>query len=55
MQIMNEPYFLINDDYWFYDKDECKFKLTEAGLKSKKARESYEEFYRNLDEMDEEG
>lgn len=53
MQIMDEPYFLINNDYWYYDTEECKFKLTEEGLKSKKARESYEQFYKDLEEGDE--
>ena len=49
MRIMEEPYFLINDNFWFYDKDEGIFRLTEEGKKNKKAMESYEEFYKSLE------
>lgn len=50
MRIMEEPYFLINDDFWIYDG--TRFQLTEEGKKNKKARESYEEFYKELDKME---
>ena len=50
MRIMKEPLFIINDDWYFYDKEEKKFKLTEEGLKNKKVRESYENFYKELEE-----
>ena len=50
MRIMKEPLFIINDDWYYYDKEEKKFKLTEEGLKNKKVRESYDEYYRELEE-----
>ena len=50
MRIMKEPLFIINDDWYYYDKEDKKFKLTEDGLKNKKVRESYEEYYRELEE-----
>ena len=50
MRIMKEPLFIINDDWYYYDKEDKKFKLTEEGLKNKKVRESYEEYYRELEE-----
>ena len=50
MRIMKEPLFIINDDWYYYDKEEKKFKLTEEGIKNKKVRESYEEYYRELEE-----
>ena len=50
MRIMKEPLFIINDDWYYYDKEEKKFKLTEEGLKNKKVRQSYDEYYKELEE-----
>lgn len=50
MRIMKEPLFIIDDDWYYYDKEDKKFKLTEEGLKNKKVRESYEEYYKELEE-----
>lgn len=53
MRIMDEPYFIRNDDFWTYNSEKGIFELTEEGKKNKKARESYEEFYKELDKMEE--
>jgi hypothetical protein len=45
MRILNEPYFLLNKTWYYYDKEESKFKLTKEGLNLKKVKESYDEFY----------
>ncbi len=52
MRILKEPLFLIGDEYCYYDKEEGRFKLTEEGLKNKKVKESYDEFYKELEEME---
>ena len=55
MRIMEEPYFLINDDFWIYNNEKGIFELTEEGKKNKRARESYEQFYKELEEGEHEG
>ena len=54
MRIMEEPYFLNNEDWFFYDEEEGEYKLTEEGLKIEKVRKSYEDFYIDLKEGDNE-
>lgn len=39
------PYFMKNEDWYYYDYDEAKYKLT--GLATIEAIISYEEFYKN--------
>ena len=42
--IMNEPYFMTNDKWYYYDENEGKFKLTDKA--PPEAIESYKEFYK---------
>ena len=43
-----KPYFM-NDPNWFYfDEKEFKYKLTEKA--TEKARKSYEDFYKSVEE-----
>lgn len=42
--ISEMPYFLTNEDWFYYDKEEKIYRLTDKA--TKKARESYEEFYK---------
>ena len=42
-----EPYFMTNEEWFFFDEDEWCYKLTEKA--PEKAIESYEEFYEKLD------
>ena len=47
--IINErPYFLTNREWYYFDEKEWCFKLTDKA--SPKAKESYEEFYKELEE-----
>lgn len=41
------PYFLENSDWYYFDEDEWKYKLTDKA--PDKAVESYKEFYRLLE------
>lgn len=43
--ISKEPYFLSNPAWYYYDEEELKYKLTEEA--TPKAKESYEEFYKD--------
>lgn len=43
------PYFLNNKEWYYYDEEEFCYKLTNKA--TKKAIESYEEFYNNFDDM----
>lgn len=43
---MNEPYFMQNEEWYYLDESELKYKLTEKA--PPKAVESYREFYRLL-------
>lgn len=42
--ISEMPYFLTNEDWFYYDKEEKIYRLTDKA--TKKARESYEKFYK---------
>lgn len=44
----SKPYFMNNDDWYYYDYEEKKYKLTDKA--PQKAIESYNEFYKLLDE-----
>lgn len=48
----NVPYFLKNDEWYTFDPDDedRAYKLTDKA--PKKARESYEEFYSDIDDED---
>ena len=47
MVINEEPYFLSNKDWFYYDEEEFCYKLTDKA--TKEAINSYEEFYELLD------
>ena len=47
MVINEEPYFLSNKDWFYYDEEEFCYKLTDKA--TKEAIKSYEEFYELLD------
>ena len=49
MVINEEPYFLSNKDWFYYDEEEFCYKLTDKV--TKEAVKSYEEFYNNFDDM----
>ena len=40
------PYFMENKEWFYFDEDEFRYKLTDKA--PKKAKESYEEFYNNV-------
>ena len=42
-----EPYFMTNEEWFYFDEDEWCYKLTEKA--PEKAIKSYEEFYEKLD------
>ena len=42
-----EPYFMTNEEWFYFDEDEWRYKLTEKA--PEKAMKSYEEFYEKLD------
>ena len=46
-----EPYFMTNEEWYYFDDEEFMYKLTDAA--PEKAVESYEEFYKQLESMKE--
>lgn len=46
--IQDIPYFFTNQEWWYYDWDEMIYKLTDKA--TKEAKESYEEFYKEVKE-----
>ena len=46
-----EPYFMTNEEWFYFDEDEWRYKLTEKA--PEKAMKSYEEFYEKLDGYEE--
>ena len=42
--MLNEPYFVTNEDWWYYDVDEGIMKLTDKA--PQKAIDSYNEYYK---------
>lgn len=53
MRIMEEPLFLRDNEWHYYDSKEGIFKLTEEGARLKRVRDSYEQFYKELEEGNE--
>lgn len=47
--IIDEPYFMKNDEWYYFDFKDLRYKLTDKA--PKEARESYKEFYRSLDKQ----
>lgn len=45
---LNEPYFMTNKDWYYYDEQHGCYKLTEEA--TDKATESYHEFYKMLED-----
>lgn len=43
------PYFMENEDWYYHDEKEWKFKLTDKA--PPKAVESYNEFYKEIDKI----
>lgn len=52
MTIIEEPLFLKDTKYYYYDETDGIFKLTAEGLKDEEILKSYEEFYK-IFEMEE--
>lgn len=50
MLIMEEPYFMTNEEWYYHDPVEHKYKLTEKA--PKKAVESYKKFYGLLESVE---
>lgn len=48
MMIFEEPYFLKDDKWFYYDESDGTFKLTEEGLKLEEVKKSYDDFYNEL-------
>lgn len=49
MEIVAErPYFMQNEEWYYYDYDEIKYKLTDKA--TKEAKDSYKEFYKLVKE-----
>ena len=44
---LEEPYFMKNKDWYYFDEEEFKYKLTD--LATDKAKQSYKEFYETLE------
>jgi len=47
--INERPYFLSNEEWYYYDKEEFCYKLTNKA--TKEAIKSYEEFYSSSDDV----
>lgn len=43
MQIMDQPYFMMNPEWFYFDEEECKYKLTDQA--PLEAWESYFQMY----------
>lgn len=48
--LLKQPYFMENEDWYYYDNKKKKFVLTEKA--PLKAKQSYEEHYKELNEPD---
>lgn len=46
MTIKEQPYFMSNKDWYYFDESKCCYKLTAAA--PEKASQSYKEFYNAL-------
>ena len=49
MTINEEPYFLSNKEWYYFDEEEFCYKLTDKA--TKEAKKSYKEYYNNFDDM----
>ena len=49
MQV-EKPFFMNNTEWYYFDEKEFKYKLTDKA--TDKAKKSYEEFYKLLNEVD---
>lgn len=47
---VEEPYFLSNKEWYYFDENEFCYKLTESA--TERAKESYEKFYNELEKGD---
>lgn len=45
---LKEPYFMSNKDWYYYNEKEFCYKLTDKA--TEKAKQSYEEFYNQLND-----
>ena len=50
--ILTQPYFMENEEWYYYDYDEMMYKLTDKA--PEEAIESYNEFYKILKEIGDE-
>lgn len=48
--LLEQPYFMINEEWYYHDKKKNKYFLTDKA--PKKAVESYNEFYNKLNQPD---
>lgn len=49
MTTLNEPYFMSNPDWYYFDETEFRYKLTDKA--PEKAIDSYNEFYNLLEDV----
>lgn len=42
-----KPYFMKKEEWYYYDYDELKYKLTDKA--TQKAKDSYKEFYKQIE------
>lgn len=47
--MLPQPYFMTNPDWYYFDEDEFIYKLTKYA--PKEAKDSYTEFYKELEEL----
>lgn len=45
---VEQPYFLTNKEWYYFDEEEFKYKLTDKA--TDKAKESYKKFYEEIEE-----
>lgn len=45
---VEQPYFLTNKEWYYFDEEEFKYKLTDKA--TDKAKESYKKFYEEMEE-----
>lgn len=45
----DKPYFMTNEEWYYFDEEEFKYKLTDKA--TEEARKSYEEYYELLGAM----
>lgn len=47
--IIEKPYFMANEEWFYFSQDEFRYKLTDKA--TAEAKRSYEEFYSLFDEL----